>query len=51
MGDTLVTAVGPTANYLATAGINISGSQIIGQSRETVTVGETFRYILNIGGR
>ncbi|MEK7112564.1 MAG: hypothetical protein AAB875_04500 [Patescibacteria group bacterium] len=53
MGDTLVTAVATTSpsNFLATAPINISGSQIIGRSLETATAGQTFRYVLNIGAR
>jgi hypothetical protein len=51
VGDALVTAIGPTSNYLASAGLNVSGSAIIGTSRESATVGETFRYVLNIGGR
>lgn len=52
-GDTLVTAIatGSPSNYLATAPINISGSQIIGRSLETATAGQTFRYVLNIGAR
>lgn len=50
-GDTLVTAVPAGGNYLATAPANISGSNIIGRSLETATVGQTFRYVLNIGAR
>src|SRR3990167_8369150 len=52
IGDTLVTAVGPTSNYLASAvGLTttqLSGSRIIGFSKATATVGQTFRYVLNI---
>lgn len=50
-GDVLVTADAAFPNYLVTAGANISGSQIIGSSKESASAGETFRYILNIGAR
>jgi len=51
VGDPLITAVGPTSNYLSSGlyTANLSGSQIIGFSRETATEGETFKYVLNIG--
>ena len=52
VGDPLVTAVGPAANYLASGraltASALSGSRIIGYSKETATAGETFKYVLNI---
>src|SRR3990167_969324 len=48
--DPLVSAI-PAGNLLASA-INtsgISGSSIVGYSKETATAGQTFKYVLNIG--
>ena len=53
VGDPLVTAVGPTSNYLASGvGLSVtelSGTRVLGFSKATATVGQTFRYVLNIG--
>jgi hypothetical protein len=52
VGDPLVTAVGPTNNYLAsgkaTAISTLSSSVVIGYALETATVGQLFLYKLNI---
>ena len=51
-GDALVSAVSATSpsNMLSSAKaiLNLSGSRIIGYSKETATAGETFKYVLNI---
>jgi len=47
IGNPLVTAVGPTNNYLSAGAI--SGSSTIGYSKENASAGETFKYILSIG--
>jgi hypothetical protein len=54
VGDALVTAVGPTNNYLASitgasiAASTLSASAVIGYALETATVGQLFLYKLNI---
>ena len=52
LGDPLVTAVAADANRLASAvGLTttaLSGSRIIGRSLEAATVGQTFKYVLDI---
>ena len=50
LGDPLATAIGPTSNYLASvkAGSTVSGSTIIGYSKEAASAEETFKYVLNI---
>lgn len=50
VGDPLATAIGPTANYLASVktGSAISGSTIIGYSKEAASADHTFKYVLNI---
>ena len=49
-GDPLVTAKAATANYLASisGSRGISGSRVIGYSKERAEAGNTFKYVLNI---
>lgn len=51
IGDPLVTAIGPTSNYLSAISgstANLSGSVILGYSKEAAVNDETFKYVLNI---
>ena len=52
IGDPLVTAIATGNNTLASgvnlAAASLSGSIIIGYSKETATAGQTFKYVLNI---
>ena len=51
VGDPLVSAVPASTNLLASGllSANLSGSQIVGFSKEAATVGQTFLYELNVG--
>ena len=50
VGDGLITADATYPNHLQSSKYtsNLSGSQIIGYSKEAVAAGETFKYVLNI---
>jgi len=52
VGDALVSAVPAGNNLLASASgltpTDLSGSTIVGYSKETATVGQSFKYVLNI---